>query len=149
MNKIPVFQRGGTIIAKRERARRNSALMESDPFTLVIALDRDASANGRLYLDDGSSFAYKSGAYLLRQFTFTKNRLVVSSGLISSYAPLSTSTAVSASSNGAYTNPSTVERVVIWGVTSTYTRAVLHTAGNCCLAYLQCIHVLMMSLMSG
>jgi alpha 1,3-glucosidase len=36
---IPVFQRGGSIIPKKERARRNSELMRNDPYTLQIALN--------------------------------------------------------------------------------------------------------------
>ena len=36
---VPVFQRGGTIVPRKERPRRSSALTYNDPFTLVIALD--------------------------------------------------------------------------------------------------------------
>ena len=36
---IPVFQRGGSIVPKKERARRNSDVMKKDPFTLQIALN--------------------------------------------------------------------------------------------------------------
>ena len=39
LEKIPVFQRGGSIIPKRERARRSSTQMKWDPYTLVVALD--------------------------------------------------------------------------------------------------------------
>jgi len=39
MNKIPVFLRGGSIIPRRQRFRRSSLAMRSDPFTLLIALD--------------------------------------------------------------------------------------------------------------
>lgn len=39
LEKTPVLQRGGTIVPKRDRARRSSAAMELDPFTLVIAVD--------------------------------------------------------------------------------------------------------------
>ena len=34
-DKVPVFQRGGSIIPKRERIRRSAALMHNDPITLV------------------------------------------------------------------------------------------------------------------
>merc|ERR1712034_269780 len=51
--KIPVFQRGGTIIPKRERVRRSAALMHGDPITLVVAPDKEGKASGTLYLDDG------------------------------------------------------------------------------------------------
>ncbi|KAI5631088.1 glycosyl hydrolases family 31 domain-containing protein [Phthorimaea operculella] len=39
LSKIPVYQRGGTIIPRKERVRRSSALMADDPYTLVVALD--------------------------------------------------------------------------------------------------------------
>ena len=32
---VPVYQRGGTIVPKRERIRRSAALMHQDPVTLV------------------------------------------------------------------------------------------------------------------
>ena len=35
---IPLFQRGGTIIATKQRIRRCSALMHNDPYTLTLAL---------------------------------------------------------------------------------------------------------------
>ena len=37
-----------------------------DPFTLVVALDADGKATGDLFLDDGSSFAFKRGQYVHR-----------------------------------------------------------------------------------
>lgn len=66
--KIPVYQRAGTIIPKREKPRRSSKEMENDPFTLVIAVDSNGEASGRLYLDDGESFEYTRGDYILREF---------------------------------------------------------------------------------
>ena len=38
--KIPVFQKGGAIIPQKNRIRRSSSLMKYDPYTLVVALDR-------------------------------------------------------------------------------------------------------------
>ena len=57
-----MYQRGGTIVPKRERVRRSAALMHQDPVSLVVAPDRDGKAKGRLYLDDGESFKYREGA---------------------------------------------------------------------------------------
>ncbi|KAF9207018.1 hypothetical protein BGZ49_001354 [Haplosporangium sp. Z 27] len=76
-DKIPVYQRAGTIIPKRERPRRSSKAMENDPFTLVIALDSQGEATGRIYLDDGETFNYEQGDYIWREFR-------VSNGLLSS-----------------------------------------------------------------
>ena len=36
---IPLFQRGGSIIATKQRIRRCSALMHNDPYTLTLALN--------------------------------------------------------------------------------------------------------------
>ncbi|KAI6198777.1 Glycosyl hydrolase family 31 protein [Aphelenchoides besseyi] len=74
LNKIPVYQRGGTIVPIRRRHRRSSKLMRNDPITLVIAceLNRDF-ANGSLYLDDGESFAYQTdNDYMYWGYTFKK-----------------------------------------------------------------------------
>ncbi|MGH0142487.1 UNVERIFIED_CONTAM: hypothetical protein FKN15_013421 [Acipenser sinensis] len=38
MSSIPVFQRGGTIIPRKERVRRSSECMAGDPYTLYVAL---------------------------------------------------------------------------------------------------------------
>ena len=42
--KIPVFQRGGSIVPYKFRIRRSSSQMDNDPFTLVIALDKNVSS---------------------------------------------------------------------------------------------------------
>jgi alpha 1,3-glucosidase len=73
--RIPVYQRGGTIIPKKERIRRSSALMAHDPYTLVVALDVNKSARGTLYIDDGETFDYRAGKFLYLDFVFENNRL--------------------------------------------------------------------------
>lgn len=85
-----MFQRGGTIIPLKERVRRTSALMASDPITLYVATNyfvrlisfvnadlkwaffQTDHANGTLYIDDGATFAYTNGEYLYRGFEFKK-----------------------------------------------------------------------------
>lgn len=74
-DKIPVFQRGGTIVPKRTRIRRSSALMHQDPITLVVAPDKEGRAKGTLYLDDGRSFEYRSGAKLYMEITWDNGRM--------------------------------------------------------------------------
>jgi alpha 1,3-glucosidase len=61
---VPVFQLGGTIVPARERARRSTASMRADPYTLHVALDAQGSAAGELYMDDGDTEAYEQGAFL-------------------------------------------------------------------------------------
>jgi len=74
-DKIPVFQRGGSIIPKRMRVRRSSVLMHNDPITLVIAPDKQGKATGTLYLDDGKSFDYQKGSKLYLEFTWDNGTL--------------------------------------------------------------------------
>ena len=70
LDKIPLLMQGGHIIPRRDRPRRSSGLMRWDPFTLVVVVGNDGTAEGTLYLDDGESFDYQAGAYIHRQFSF-------------------------------------------------------------------------------
>ena len=72
---IPVLQRGGSIIPKKERARRSSTRMAKDPYTLVVALDRQGEAKGRLYVDDFQSLDYQKGQYRLIEYTMSNKVL--------------------------------------------------------------------------
>lgn len=75
LEKIPVFYKGGNIVAKRERPRRSSTAMVKDPFTLVVLLDSTESATGDLYIDDGHSFAFLNGDFVHRGFKFAGQKL--------------------------------------------------------------------------
>lgn len=68
MVKVPVYQRGGTIIPKKETVRRSFMYMISDPKSLFVAVDNAAQANGTLFIDDGESYNYRRGRYLYLQF---------------------------------------------------------------------------------
>lgn len=99
-NKIPVYQRGGSIVPKKERVRRASTLMKDDPYTLVVCLDKSKSANGTLYLDDEKSYDYRKGKYVYLQLDFKDN--VLTSNLINR--------------DDTYPSKSWIERVVIAGL---------------------------------
>ncbi|XP_070377682.1 neutral alpha-glucosidase AB isoform X13 [Dermacentor albipictus] len=76
LSKIPVYQRGGTIIPKKERIRRCSTLTKDDPYTLQVALPKEGKpAEGTLYIDDGATFDYKKGDLLFLEFRFADNML--------------------------------------------------------------------------
>ena len=71
LSKIPVFQRGGSIVPQQTRPRRAASLMAADPYTLVVALDGLGRAEGKLYLDDGATLDYaKKSLFRLRSFSF-------------------------------------------------------------------------------
>ncbi|XP_039959611.1 neutral alpha-glucosidase AB isoform X2 [Bactrocera tryoni] len=96
---IPVFQRGGTIIPKKERIRRAATLMKNDPYTLVICLNREGKAEGTLYVDDEKSYDYRNGVYNYIKFNFENNKLDVN--------PIGKLN---------YQTPAWIERVVIAGL---------------------------------
>eukprot|EP00250_Pteridium_aquilinum_P013173 c21179_g1_i1 orf=86-2851(+) len=104
MEGIPVFQRGGTIIPRKDRPRRSSSQTINDPYTLVVALDSSNEAEGELYIDDGKSFDFAEGAYIHRKFTFSQGRL--------------TSSSIDAKKNGKkeFTSPCLVERIIVLGL---------------------------------
>lgn len=55
LDDIPAYYRGGSIVVRKDRPRRSSRAMALDPYTLVVALDSNGEASGRVYLDDGIS----------------------------------------------------------------------------------------------
>ncbi|XP_046483150.1 neutral alpha-glucosidase AB [Neodiprion pinetum] len=75
MERIPVYQRSGSIVPKKNRSRRSTVAMKNDPYTLMVIADDDGSATGTLYIDDESSFEYRHGKYLYIRFTLTGYKL--------------------------------------------------------------------------
>ena len=59
IDKIPVYQRGGSIIPRKLRLRRSSYLMINDPYTLYVALNNEMKAEGVLYMDDETTFDHE------------------------------------------------------------------------------------------
>jgi len=113
LSKIPVFIRGGTVIPKKERARRSSALMANDPYTLIFALGASKEASGDLYLDDGISYDYTKGAFAWKSLTL-KGNVIQSSDV---------------GTPGTLHSPVTVERIVVLGL-ETQPASVLGAAGQ-------------------
>lgn len=72
---IPLYLRGGVIVPLRaESANTTTALREKD-FALLIVLDRNSTAKGQLYLDDGVSLEQTNGTTLV-QFSYADGKLV-------------------------------------------------------------------------
>ena len=76
---IPLLMQGGHVIPRRDRPRRSSGLMKKDPFTLVVVLGHEGTAEGTLYLDDGETFAFQEGAFIHRRFSFDANSATLTS----------------------------------------------------------------------
>lgn len=72
---IPLYVRGGVIIPLRvESATTTTALREKD-FELLIAVGRNGTASGSLYLDDGVSLEQNGTTFV--QFSYGGGKLVV------------------------------------------------------------------------
>ncbi len=76
IEKIPVFQRGGTILPRQMRLRRSSSAMGNDPYTLVVAPDLRGAAEGKLFLDSGDGYAYRNGDFAYRSYSFAADTLM-------------------------------------------------------------------------
>uniref|UniRef100_A0A8C1ZTZ2 Zgc:171967 n=1 Tax=Cyprinus carpio TaxID=7962 RepID=A0A8C1ZTZ2_CYPCA len=71
-----VFQRGGSIICRKDRVRRSSSCMENDPYTLYVALGSQGSAEGELYIDDFHTFSFEEAKqFVHRRLSFSANTL--------------------------------------------------------------------------
>ncbi|XP_076463388.1 neutral alpha-glucosidase AB-like isoform X2 [Babylonia areolata] len=114
LSKIPVFQRGGSIIPRKMRPRRSSTLMFDDPFTLIVALDSKQEASGQLYVDDYHSFSYRDGAFGLVSYTFSHHKL-------HSHVE---------NAETRYTTKEWLERVVIVGLPHEPRKVTLHHSGQ-------------------
>lgn len=68
---IPLYYRGGNIIAQRARSANTTTELRKQNFTIVIAPGMDGTAFGSLYLDDGQSLA--QSAVSLIHFNYTQN----------------------------------------------------------------------------
>ena len=83
LDKIPVYQRGGSIIPRKLRLRRSSRLMYSDPYTLYVALDTSGNAYGDLYMDDEHSFDHdKTNSYGLAKFSVDMQKGMISNNVL-------------------------------------------------------------------
>jgi mannosyl-oligosaccharide alpha-1,3-glucosidase len=71
LEKIPLLMQGGHIVPRKDRPRRSSGLMRWDPYTLVITLGNSGDAEGELYIDDGETYDFQSGAYIHRTFHYS------------------------------------------------------------------------------
>ncbi|BBN14507.1 alpha-glucosidase [Marchantia polymorpha subsp. ruderalis] len=64
-----LFLKGGSIIPTGQVSQNTGDVSENDPITLIIALDEEGKAEGTLYEDDGDSFEYKKGQFLLTRYS--------------------------------------------------------------------------------
>ena len=59
----------GTIIPAGRVVQSTSELNEKEKITLIVSLDRDGKASGRLYEDAGDGYSFRDGEYCLSRFS--------------------------------------------------------------------------------
>ena len=65
-----MYIRGGSIFARKDRIRASTAGMTYDPYTLVVALSNEGTAEGNLYIDDGISRDFEQDQYISLRFSY-------------------------------------------------------------------------------
>lgn len=63
MDSLPVYYRGGSVIARKEVHRASTTQMASDAYTFYIFFNTTYGAYGTLYIDDSESFEYRDNVY--------------------------------------------------------------------------------------
>ncbi len=122
IDKIPVYQRGGSIIPRKLRLRRSSYLMINDPYTIYIALNSDLKAEGTLYMDDETTFDHeKKDEYGIATFTSDLNSSIV----IQNTVKLGDISALQESKDGRM-----IERIVVMGMASEPKKIILTPLGS-------------------
>ena len=116
LSSIPVYYRGGSVVVRKDRARRSSRLMQFDPFTVVVAADSSLNAHGRLYLDDGESFDYQQGHFAYRDIELLAGKEL-------------RATRVKGSA-GVLKSDVQVERIVLLGLPATVSTVTVSTSGG-------------------
>jgi len=104
LSKMPSFFRAGQVVPRRDRPRRNTQLMQKDPYTLVVTLNKAGTATGDLYTDDGKTYEFEQGQFLWRRLSFASGKLQNSQHL--------------QGSAGKYETAAVVERVIVLGLTA-------------------------------
>merc|ERR1712014_369262 len=61
---IPLYYKGGSIVALRSNSSNTTTELRKQDFTVVIAPGLDGTAKGSLYLDDGVSLEQGATSYI-------------------------------------------------------------------------------------
>ncbi|EAX95621.1 Glycosyl hydrolases family 31 protein [Trichomonas vaginalis G3] len=76
ISKYPVYLREGKILPLFSTVTKNThETLRSSDIDLVIALNEEGTAKGRLYLDDGISYNYKNGEYLYVELSYKDGKV--------------------------------------------------------------------------
>jgi len=119
MSRMLVYARGGSIVTKQERPRRSSHAMETDPMTLIIAVEPERSSHGYLYWDDGYTFDFREGAFVLRGYSFDPLEGILSSSILAGDT-----------TGNQFTSDVPIERVVFLGMKTAISNVTVRSKGD-------------------
>ncbi|KAM9646126.1 neutral alpha-glucosidase C isoform 2-T2 [Trichechus inunguis] len=115
LDTIPVFQRGGSVVAVKTTVGKSTGWMTESPYGLRVALSSQGSAVGELYLDDGHSFQYcHQNQFLNRKFLFCSGVLINSC----------------ADERGRYPSKCVVEQILVLGLRKQPSSVTTHSSGE-------------------
>ncbi|MES1914536.1 MAG: hypothetical protein MHM6MM_006596 [Cercozoa sp. M6MM] len=86
-----VLLRPGTVTALKMRRRRSSGAQKHDPLSLVVVLNHEARASGRLTVDDGETDAFEQQEYADFDIDLAEDTLRVRRRPRGSFVPLNAS----------------------------------------------------------
>ncbi|XP_041927218.1 neutral alpha-glucosidase C isoform X2 [Alosa sapidissima] len=114
LDNVPVFQRGGTVVPRREGNGSCSSDFQKLPLSLTVALDSKGCAEGLLYEDDGHSFHYRD------RKTFSLHRFLMKPGSLSCSR---------FSEDGTFASGSSVQSVLFLGMRRKPSAVTAHVSG--------------------
>lgn len=68
---IPLYYKGGSIIAQRANSANTTTQLRTQSFSLIIAPDANGNASGQLYLDDGDSVSQPKTSLIQFSYEFS------------------------------------------------------------------------------
>lgn len=76
LGRMVALQRGGTIIPKVENTKRSSVEGAGEKgLTILVALDAARKAKGKIYVDDGQSYAFEKGNFILSEILIANDEM--------------------------------------------------------------------------
>ena len=80
LHNYPVFVRGGSIIPTFSEIGMTAYEAFRKPLQLIIALDENKKACGKVYLDDGLTFGFEQNEYVMRSFNYENGKITCAKG---------------------------------------------------------------------
>jgi alpha-glucosidase len=111
---IPLYYRGGSVVALRVQSANTTAELRKQNFAVVVAPGLDGTASGSLYLDDGDSLVQTATSYI--QFHYTANGSFSMTGAMDYNAGVVIKSVTVLGTNGSSSNTSIPLTEPYWGL---------------------------------